>query len=84
MRALISIVTFELHDEDKDSVVQTTVQYPTDTTDNPIEKLLTTLPKTEDLGFGIVVSLIAIGTLAGAIVVSIKIETENHSAKRIS
>lgn len=63
----------ELHDEDKDSVVQTTVQYPTDTTDNPIEKLLTTLPKTEDLGFGIVVSLIAIGTLAGAIVVSIKI-----------
>lgn len=63
----------EFHDEDKDSVVQTTVQYPTDTTDNPIEKLLTTLPKTEDLGFGIVVSLIAIGTLAGAIVVSIKI-----------
>ncbi len=63
----------ELHDEDKDSVVQTTVQYPTDTTDNPIEKLITTLPKTEDLGFGIVVSLIAIGTLAGAIVVSIKI-----------
>lgn len=63
----------ELHDEDKDSVVQTTAQYPTDTTDNPIEKLLTTLPKTEDLGFGIVVSLIAIGTLAGAIVVSIKI-----------
>ncbi len=50
MRALISIVTFELHDEDKDSVVQTTVQYPTDTTDNPIEKLLTTLPKTEDFG----------------------------------
>ncbi len=63
----------ELHDEDKDSVVQTTVQYPTDTTDNPIEKPLTTLPKTEDLGFDIVVSLIAIGTLAGAIVVSIKI-----------
>lgn len=63
----------ELHDKDKDSVVQTTVQYPTDTTDNPIEKLITTLPKTEDLGFGIVVSLIAIGTLAGAIVVSIKI-----------
>lgn len=63
----------ELHDEDKDSVVQTTVQYPTDTTDNPIEKLITTLPKTEDLGFGIAVSLIAIGTLAGAIVVSIKI-----------
>lgn len=63
----------EFHDEDKDSVVQTTVQYPTDTTDNPIEKLLTTLPKTEDLGFGIVVSLIAIGTLAGAIAVSIKI-----------
>lgn len=70
----------ELHDEDKDSVVQTTVQYPTDTTDNPIEKLLTTLPKTEDLGFGIVVSLIAIGTLAGAIVVSIKIR--NRKSQR--
>lgn len=70
----------ELHDEDKDSVVQTTVQYPTDTTDNPIEKLLTTLPKTEDLDFGIVVSLIAIGTLAGAIVVSIKIR--NRKSQR--
>lgn len=70
----------ELHDEDKDSVVQTTVQYPTDTTDNPIEKLLTTLPKTEDLGFGIVVSLIAIGTLAGAIVASIKIR--NRKSQR--
>ena len=70
----------ELHDEDKDSVVQTTVQYPTNTTDNPIEKLLTTLPKTEDLGFGIVVSLIAIGTLAGAIVVSIKIR--NRKSQR--
>lgn len=70
----------EFHDEDKDSVVQTTVQYPTDTTDNPIEKLLTTLPKTEDLGFGIVVSLIAIGTLAGAIVVSIKIR--NRKSQR--
>lgn len=70
----------ELHDEDKDSVVQTTVQYPTDTTDNPIEKLLTTLPKTEDLGFDIVVSLIAIGTLAGAIVVSIKIR--NRKSQR--
>lgn len=70
----------ELHDEDKDSVVQTTVQYPTDTTDNPIEKLITTLPKTEDLGFGIVVSLIAIGTLAGAIVVSIKIR--NRKSQR--
>lgn len=70
----------ELYDEDKDSVVQTTVQYPTDTTDNPIEKLLTTLPKTEDLGFGIVVSLIAIGTLAGAIVVSIKIR--NRKSQR--
>lgn len=70
----------ELHDENKDSVVQTTVQYPTDTTDNPIEKLLTTLPKTEDLGFGIVVSLIAIGTLAGAIVVSIKIR--NRKSQR--
>ena len=70
----------ELHDEDKDSVVQTTVQYPTDTTDNPIEKLLTTLPKTEDLGFGIVVSLIAVGTLAGAIVVSIKIR--NRKSQR--
>ena len=70
----------ELHDEDKDSVVQTTVQYPTDTTGNPIEKLLTTLPKTEDLGFGIVVSLIAIGTLAGAIVVSIKIR--NRKSQR--
>lgn len=70
----------EFHDEDKDSVVQTTVQYPTDTTDNPIEKLLTTLPKTEDLGFGIVVSLIAIGILAGAIVVSIKIR--NRKSQR--
>lgn len=70
----------ELHDEDKDSVAQTTVQYPTNTTDNPIEKLLTTLPKTEDLGFGIVVSLIAIGTLAGAIVVSIKIR--NRKSQR--
>ena len=70
----------ELHDEDKDSVTQTTVQYPTNTTDNPIEKLLTTLPKTEDLGFGIVVSLIAIGTLAGAIVVSIKIR--NRKSQR--
>lgn len=70
----------ELHDEDKDSVAQTTVQYPTNTTDNPIEKLLTTLPKTEDLSFGIVVSLIAIGTLAGAIVVSIKIR--NRKSQR--
>ncbi len=70
----------ELHDEDKDSVAQTTVQYPTNTTDNPIEKLLTTLPKTEDLGFGFLVSLIAIGTLAGAIVVSIKIR--NRKSQR--
>ena len=51
----------ELHDEDKDSVVQTTVQYPTDTTDNPIEKLLTTFLKQKIWALASWFPLIAIG-----------------------
>ncbi len=51
----------ELHDEDKDSVVQTTTQHPIDSNDNPLKELIDTLPKTGDVTFGLFIFLSALG-----------------------
>lgn len=51
----------ELHDEDKDSVVQTTTQHPIDSSDNPLKELIDTLPKTGDDTFGLFIFLSALG-----------------------
>lgn len=51
----------ELHDEDKDSVVQTTTQHPIDSSDNPFKEFIDTLPKTGDDTFGLFIFLSALG-----------------------
>lgn len=62
----------ELHDEDKDSVVQTTVQHPIDSPNNPVEKLLAKLPKTGDAAFGLTALLTAVGAVAAALLIFLR------------
>lgn len=58
----------ELHDEDEDSVVQTTTQNPTQSTtpknDNPVEEIISKLPKTGDIPTGTVLAVIALAIAA--------------------
>lgn len=59
----------ELHDEDEDSVVQTTTQKP----DNPVEELISKLPKTGDTPIGLAAIVVALMALAiGALTLGTK------------
>ena len=67
----------ELHDEDEDSVVQTTTQNPTQSTteksNNPVEEIISKLPKTGDIPTGTVLAVIALAIAAAlALVIGIR------------